>query len=149
LRAFRSAHAAWRGGLPTRSTSACRQLVGCRKFIALHSTLALAQARFVLVQVHLQAHNAGRASVAAKHAENELAQCAYVAEGNSEWTAVFKRLQGDATALWSYCERVRFNVYSQSLSSEGPGALPEGRSVTAPIAYEPPTVDFMLEWERV
>lgn len=64
----------------------------CRQFIALYSTMSIARARFCLVQVQLDAREAGKAAVVAKHAENELAQCTYVAEGNKAWTDAFNAL---------------------------------------------------------
>jgi hypothetical protein len=54
--------------------------------------MSIARARFSLVQVQLDAREAGKASLLAKHAENELAQCAYVAEGHKEWTETFNAL---------------------------------------------------------
>lgn len=64
----------------------------CRQFIALYSTMSIARARFCLVQVQLDQREAGKASLLAKHAENELAQCAYVAEGHKLWTDAFNAL---------------------------------------------------------
>ena len=121
----------------------------CRRYIALYATLSIARARFCLLQVQLDAREAGRASVAAKHAENELAQCAYVAEGIAQWTAAFAALQADAEAHWAHCERLRRNVYSQNLSQEGPGDLPAGRVAAAAVPLELPTQDYMLDFESV
>lgn len=79
--------------------------------------MSIARARFCLVQVQLDAREAGRASLLAKHAENELAQCAYVAEGHKAWTEVFNALLVRSlpvplhcTVLWSEVGRYLVHV---------------------------------------
>jgi hypothetical protein len=101
------------------------------------------------VQARLDEHNAARAAAIAKHAENELAQCAYVAEGDAERSALFQNLQADAAALWAYCERLRRNVYCQTMCNEGVASLPDGKVVVTAIAYTMPEKDYMLDFESV
>jgi hypothetical protein len=60
-----------------------------------------------------------------------------------------ERLQADAEALWKHCERVRWNVYSQSLPPDAPTDLPEGRVAATQIAFTFPSKDYMLDFEEV
>lgn len=58
-------------------------------------------------------------------------------------------LQADAEGLWKHCERIRWNVYSQSLPKDAPTDLPEGRVAASLIAYTLPAKDYMLDFEEV
>ena len=121
----------------------------CRKYIVLSSAMALARARMLMAGLHLEAREPGRASVAAKHAQNELAQCAFVAEGNEQWTAEARAALEEAEEVWGYYDRVRWNVYCEPPSKDPPNKLPEGRQVMAALPYCPPREDYALDFECV
>jgi hypothetical protein len=88
--------------------------VWCRKFTALYAALAQARARACMTRALMGAEaTAGTASVAARHAVNELAECSGVAEGHASWQAVFRGLQAEAEALWEKCEVDRKIIYAQ------------------------------------
>lgn len=84
-----------------------------KQFTDLYSVLALARARTSTVRVLLADRDAGRASVAAKNAQNELALCAHVSGKGSPskrregWVKVFKALEAEADTLWEQCEQDR------------------------------------------
>eukprot|EP00892_Ulva_mutabilis_P001164 jgi/Ulvmu1/11048/UM007_0230.1 len=120
-----------------------------KKFIVLSSAMALVRARMLMAAIHLEAREAGRASVAAKHAENELAQCAFVAEGNEQWTRETQAALAEAEAVWGHYDRVRWNVYCEPPSKDPPNKLPEGRQVMTAIQYTPPRDEYGLEFECV
>lgn len=103
----------------------------------------------LMAAMHLDAREPGRASVAAKHAENELAQCAYVAEGNEQWTEEARAALAEAEAVWGYYDRVRWNVYCEPPSKDPPGKLPDGRQVMSAVEYKPPYEDYSLDFECV
>lgn len=121
----------------------------CRKYIVLNSTLALTRARRVMAGMHIEAREAGRASVAAKHAENELAQCAFVAEGNPSWTADMQAALAEAEAVWKHYDGIRWNVYCEPPSRDPPNKLPDGRTVMSAIPYTPPREEYALDFQNV
>lgn len=85
----------------------------------LYSVLALARARTCMVRKLLTDREAGRASTAAKHAQNELAKGAHLAHdlgrARRDWEAVFAAMEGEAAEVWEQCEKERKYVYSQQV----------------------------------
>lgn len=136
----------WQGKSPQQ---ALRVAAGCRKFIVLNSTLALTRARMLMAGMHIGAREAGRAAIAAKHAENELAQCVYVAEGNAEWTAEAQAALAEAEALWKHYDGLRWNVYCEPPSRDPPNELPKGRQVMSAVPYTPPHAEYALDFQSV
>jgi hypothetical protein len=105
-----------------------------------------------MVMKLLDEREAGRASTAAKHAQNELATCMHFLEnarGQGEWQAVFRAMQAEADAVWEKCENERKYVYGQQISAEKIGDLTEGQRPLAPIEFALPIVDYALQFERV
>jgi hypothetical protein len=58
-------------------------------------------------------------------------------------------MQADAEGLWKHCERVRWNVYSQTLPSDAPTDLPAGRIAATQLPFVFPSKDFELDFEEV
>jgi hypothetical protein len=105
-----------------------------------------------MVMKLLDEREAGRASTAAKNAQNELATCMHNLDevrGQGEWQAAFRAMQAEADAIWEKCENERKYVYGQQISSEKPEDLPEGSRPLAPIEFGLPVVDYALQFERV